>query len=104
MSESNTVHVLYPRKEDATFDIDYYLKTHMPLAYKTWNSFGFTSYKVTKYPDDAPYSYGVTMEWEDMERFAKALQAEGTKAVMDDVKNYSDVQPIILSGEVVGSG
>lgn len=41
------ISVLYPRK--ASFDMDYYLKTHMPLAAKSWKAHGLKKYTVTQY-------------------------------------------------------
>lgn len=35
--------VVYPAKEGAKFDMDYYLKSHMPLVEKTWKSYGLKS-------------------------------------------------------------
>lgn len=40
------VSVLYPRK--ATFDMKYYLATHMPLVKKHWAQHGLTKYTVTQ--------------------------------------------------------
>jgi quinol monooxygenase YgiN len=57
-----------------------------------------------KYGEDSPYMYGVITEWKDEDKFQEALKAEATKAIMDDVPNYTDGHPIIAKGEVVGSG
>ncbi|KAF2679280.1 hypothetical protein K458DRAFT_422323 [Lentithecium fluviatile CBS 122367] len=105
MSKSATVTVLYPRESNATFDLDYYLSTHMPLVYKHWNKFGLKTYKVTKFNDDAPYTYGVAMDWGSADGFGKALQQDdSTKEIMDDIENFSSVKPVIAAGKVVGTG
>lgn len=39
------VTVLYPQGK---FDLDYYLKTHMPLVESTWAPKGLTDWKVAK--------------------------------------------------------
>jgi uncharacterized protein (TIGR02118 family) len=98
-----TVTVLYPRQSDGHFDVDYYLKTHMPLAQKHWSPYGFTSYKVTKFGDDAPYVYGVAMDFESMESFQKAMASEESKEILDDVKNFSNLKPTFVAGEVIGT-
>jgi uncharacterized protein (TIGR02118 family) len=98
-----TVTVLYPRESDGHFDADYYLKTHMPLAQKNWAPYGFTSYKVIKFGDDAPYVYGVAMDFESMEGVQKAMASDKTKEIMDDVVNYSNLKPTIVAGEVIGT-
>lgn len=40
------VSVLYPR--DATFNMEYYLATHMPLVKKSWTRYGLKKYIVTQ--------------------------------------------------------
>jgi uncharacterized protein (TIGR02118 family) len=104
MAPGATVTVLYPAQEGATFNLDYYLKTHMPLAQKHWTKYGLKSYKVTKFSTpDSVYSHGVYMEFEDYEGFQKAVQSPETKEVMGDVENFSNVKPVIVAGEVVGT-
>jgi uncharacterized protein (TIGR02118 family) len=103
MSGANVI-VLYPRKEGSTFDKEYYLKTHMPLAMKHWEKHGLKSYAVTELNDDSPYSYTVVIEFDSHEGFGKASQDPGTKEVMDDVTNFSSEKPIIIHGGVIGRG
>lgn len=101
---SGSVVVVYPRKDGATFDKDYYLKTHMPLVKKHWTTHGLKSYTVMELNADGPYTIGVTMEFETPEGFGAAAQDPNTKEVLDDVKNFSSESPIILHGSVIGSG
>jgi uncharacterized protein (TIGR02118 family) len=98
-----TATVLYARKEGGKFDADYYLKTHMPLAWDSWKEFGFLSYKVTKFSDESPFMYGTTMEFESMEGFGRAFKSEKTQAVLDDVPKFTNLEPTIAAGEVIGT-
>ena len=41
------ISVLYPRA--ATFNMEYYLATHMPLVKKSWAQYGLKKYTVTQY-------------------------------------------------------
>lgn len=96
-----TVTVLYPAQEGYTFDMDYYLKKHMPLVTEKWGSFGLKSYYVTDLRSEKQdYTVQATMIWENLEGFAKAGEAHGPE-VMGDVKNFSNVQPIVIRGAVV---
>jgi uncharacterized protein (TIGR02118 family) len=97
------VQILYPRTESSTFDLDYYTSKHMPLVGKKWSEFGLKSWSVTKFGDDAPYTYGGYLEWESLEAFAKAMQSPETKEIMADIDNYSNVKPTLISGEIVAS-
>jgi len=97
-----TAIVLYPRKEGSTFNKEYYLKTHMPLAMKNWKDHGLKSYAVSELNADGPYAISTVMEFDSPESVGKALQSEGTKEVMEDVKNFSSETPILVHGNVVG--
>jgi uncharacterized protein (TIGR02118 family) len=94
--------VVYPRNKDSKFDKEYYLATHMPLVEKHWKKHGLKSYAVTELNADGPYSYSVVMEFESYEGFGAAGADPNTKEVMDDVKNFSNEQPIIVHGAVIG--
>lgn len=93
--------VLYP--QDAKFDMDYYLSSHMPLVQKLWGPAGLKSWKVIKYPEDQPYSVQATLEWGDFEDFVKASQGAQTAEILGDVKNFCDKDPILMPGQVLGS-
>jgi uncharacterized protein (TIGR02118 family) len=96
---------MYPRKDGATFNMDYYLSTHMPLVAKHWKKYGLKSYAVTQLSPDAPYSVSAVMEWEkSSEAFGKALKDDGTKEIMGDVANFSSEAPVLIAGDVVGRG
>ncbi|KAF2442188.1 ethyl tert-butyl ether degradation EthD [Karstenula rhodostoma CBS 690.94] len=77
------ISVLYPRK--ATFDLDYYLATHMPLAAKHWTPYGLRKYTVTQYDDpESPYSIGAVLEFDSLDAF----------------KKFSNEHPTIIAGEI----
>lgn len=96
--------VLYPRKDGATFNKDYYLATHMPLVKKHWEKHGLSSYKVSELNADGPYSFVVVMQFESYEGFGAAGADPGSKEIMDDVANFSSEAPVVLHGGVIGSG
>lgn len=96
--------VLYPRKDGSTFDLDYYHATHMPLVKETWSPHGLKSFSVVQLSPDNPYSVAATLEFESQEHLGKALAVDGTKKVMDDVKNFSSEQPVIVAGNVTLRG
>lgn len=96
-----TVTVVYP--QGAKFDMDYYLKTHMPLVQKRWSSYGLQSWKVLKFGDDTPYCVQATLEFDSMDSFQKAASGEEAKEVLGDIPNFSDKEPAIMPGEIVGT-
>ena len=82
---------------------DYYLKTHMPLVQSKWGPYGLKSWKVIQFQGDSPYSVQATLEWGSMDDFNKALGGAETKEVMDDVPNFCDKGPTIMTGDVTGT-
>jgi uncharacterized protein (TIGR02118 family) len=101
---SASVLILYPRKDTSTFDADYYLNKHMPLAKSHWAKHGLKSYTVTELSGDGPYAYSTVAEFESMEAFGRAVQDPGTKEIMEDVKNFSSEQAVLVHGAVIGRG
>ncbi|USP72730.1 acetyltransferase, GNAT family [Curvularia clavata] len=101
MSSSNTsVVVLYPRTSKSTFDLDYYISTHMPLAAKAWKKYGLETWRVAELDENAPYSIHLLMVWADREGFNNALQDPATQEIMADVKNFSNETPIFIPGNI----
>jgi uncharacterized protein (TIGR02118 family) len=97
--------VLYP--PDATFNLDYYLKSHMPLVSAKWTAFGLQDWKVVQFeagPDGSkPYSIAAVLTWDSLDSVPKALASDEGKGILDDVANFSDKGPIFLVGNVVGA-
>lgn len=96
-----TVTVLYPAKEGATFDMDYYKAKHMPLVAKRWGPFGLKDFQVTDLRSAAqPYTVQATLHWDTVDGFAKAAAEHGPE-IMGDVTNFSSEQPVIVQGPIV---
>ncbi|KAL2428768.1 hypothetical protein ABEF95_006923 [Exophiala dermatitidis] len=99
--------VLYPADADATFDMDYYLKTHMPLVSEKWGPYGLKDWKVVQFaagPDGSkPYSVMALLTWDSVESIAKALNSEAAGVVLGDVQNFSNKPPTFLTGDIVGA-
>ena len=89
--------VFYPRTEGATFDHDYYAGSHVPLAAKTW---GGVPYQIDK-GVDGPYVAGVHFRFESLEALQAAMGAAGTGEVVADVANYTSIQPVMQTSEIV---
>ena len=99
-SNGAQVVVLYPRKDGAKFDLDYYHATHMPLVKKTWTQHGLKSFNVIQFSPENQYSIAAILDFESKEHIGKALAEPNTKEVMDEVPKFSSEQPTFLSGNV----
>lgn len=75
----------------------------MPLVQKHWTQYGLKSWKVLKFGDDSPYAVQATLEWGSLDDFKKAATSDSAKEVLGDVPNFSNKDPVLMSGEVVGT-
>ena len=101
------VSISYPRKDDARFDLDYYINTHMPLVTKLYGDYGLFDWHVdkgislsSKVPSNnvvVCYSY-----FDTLDHVKAAFKKEGTK-VMQDVPHFTDIEPVIDFGQIHGS-
>jgi uncharacterized protein (TIGR02118 family) len=89
--------VYYPTSEGATFDHDYYRDKHVPLCVKTW---GLSGAEIDK-GLDGPYVAAVHFKFDSMEALQAAMGAAGTGDVMADVPNYTTIQPVLQTSEIV---
>ena len=98
--------VLYPNEEDATFNMDYYLSTHMPLVSEHWQKHGLKGWRVVQFqtgPDGnkPPYSVQATLLFDGPEDLQKALGSAEAATVFGDVPNFSNKSPVFLAGGVL---
>ncbi|KIX95932.1 uncharacterized protein Z520_08187 [Fonsecaea multimorphosa CBS 102226] len=98
--------VLYPNEEDTKFDMDYYLKTHMPLVMENFKKHGLKKWEVLEYKpglDGAKplYIASATMIWDKPEDMGAALTSEDAKPVFGDIQNFTNKQPVFLAGDLV---
>jgi len=89
--------VLYPTTEGATFDHDYYRDSHVPLALRTW---GLDHAEIDK-GVDGPYVAAVHFTFDSLEAMGAAMGVEGTADVIADVANYTSIQPVMQTSEIV---
>ncbi|KAF2104777.1 hypothetical protein NA57DRAFT_70983 [Rhizodiscina lignyota] len=100
------VSVIYPKDSDSTFDMDYYLKTHMPLVAKSWGQYGFQQYQVIQYnpnPVDSSepvFSVKCDLTFKDAASYKKALESPEAGDVFGDVPKFSNKGPHLVAGDV----
>lgn len=99
-----SLQVLYPASDEAVFDYDYYLETHLPLIEEHWGDLIETfeaSRGLAGGPDvPPPYLLIATITFADQEALETAMGEKGS-AIIDDVANFTNVRPQILVGEVL---
>jgi uncharacterized protein (TIGR02118 family) len=90
------VSVIYQLSSGQTFDVDYYMKSHIPLVHARWDSAGLKGLQVlhgTGSPAGAaPAKLICLLEFDTLESFQAAVEKHGAE-VMGDVPNFTDAQP-----------
>lgn len=99
------VSVMYPNKEGARFDHQYYRDKHMPLVKARMGDY-CKYYTVDKglggvVPGSAPTYVGMCHIFCDsVEAFEKGFGPSAAE-IMDDIPRYTDLTPVIQISEVV---
>ena len=99
------VSVMYPYTEGARFDYDYYRDKHMPMV-KARMGEACRSYTIDRglaggAPGSKPAYVGMCHIFCDSpEAFQAAFMPHG-KEIMGDIKNYTDIAPVMQVSEVV---
>jgi uncharacterized protein (TIGR02118 family) len=94
----NSVMILYPKTEDSTFDIDYYVSTHMPL-YASAVGDACHGWGVSTAHGDKYHAVSWMMV-ESMDALAARMKEHGGP-VMADIKNFTNVRAEMITGDVV---
>ena len=98
------VSVLYPHKEGAKFDLDYYCKRHMALVQQ---KLGTACKRIAveaglsgATPGSRPLYIAMGHLYLDSVEAFQAAFAPHAKEIMADIPNYTDIQPIIQISDV----
>ena len=99
-----SVCVIYPRTERSRFDMDYYVKKHMPMTMKSLGSAlkGVTveAGATGAEPGSPPANAAVCrLLFDSVEAFLAAFGPNAAK-IQGDIPNYTDVAPVIQINEV----
>jgi len=98
------VAILYPNGEDKTFDMDYYEKKHMPMVAGLLGK-NLKFYEIDKgiagrTPNDkVPFVAIGYFYISDVAEYNKAI-AQNRDAVINDFKNYTNIQPVVQISEI----
>ena len=97
--------VLYPSGDGKTFDMDYYINKHVPMAAGFLGDAmkGLTVEKgLAGIAPDLPVPYVAVANsyFDSIQAFQTAFAAVPA-ALMDDVSNYTNIEPITLISEVM---
>ena len=99
------VSVMYPNIPGARFDHDYYRNRHMPLIQRRMGK-GLRYYTIDKglsggTPDAPPTYVGMCHVFCDSVEDFQAGFGPHAQEILGDIKNYTDLQPVLQFSEVV---
>ena len=103
-----SINILYPSGEGKTFDMDYYIKSHISMVHELLDDEGMTSVEVDKglasmqEGEPAPFLCIAKLHFTSIEKFQAALGKHGD-ALMADIPNFTNTQPQIQVSEAVAS-
>ena len=95
-----TVSVVYPRSPGATFDYEYYRTKHLRLVGERWADAGLVAGEAllgaaTPNASEAPFFAIGILHFESADALKAALNGQHAAEVIGDIRNFTDVQPII---------
>ena len=96
--------VLYPNKEGGTFDINYYLNTHIPIVAKLLGEAikGATVEEglSSAAPNfNAPFLAIGNLYFESMESYQNSF-GQNAPEIMADLPNFTDLEPVVQISSV----
>lgn len=94
------ISVLYPVTSGDTFDMDYYLNSHVPLVKRLLEPMGLRETRILSAGSDAAYPVIAELSFDDLDSLNAALAAHGPET-QADIPNFTDVTPIIQISEVM---
>ncbi|MGA8180324.1 MAG: EthD family reductase [Desulfobacterales bacterium] len=99
------VSILYPQKEGARFDHDYYARKHIPFVRATLGPFGLVRAEVDKGIAGGPGELSLLVAaahliFDSLDQFQEAFASVGDQ-LMADVPNYTDIVPRVQFSEMV---
>lgn len=96
--------ILYPNSEGAFFDFDYYLNKHIPLSEEINGAKLQIQKGIASVEGQAPPFVCIArLPVESQEKFIETITTRG-RVLIDDMPNYTNIQPILQFDEVVRTG
>lgn len=98
------VTVFYPNKEGKEFDMDYYINSHIPMVQEKLGDAlkgGNVDQGLAGGTPDSPATYIAMghLLFDSVEEFQSSFGPHA-EAIMADIPNYTDIQPVIQVSEV----
>lgn len=98
------VSVIYQLQAGQDFNLDYYMKTHIPMVQKLFGPLGLNKVQVLHGvgapSGPAPAKVIALLDFQSADAFKKAIDTHGP-AVMGDIANFTQCTPSLQFNEVL---
>jgi uncharacterized protein (TIGR02118 family) len=102
-SSQVVVTYLYPRTSTSHFDLSYYLTHHIPTCKRLWEPLGLKAAYVGEIDNDKQdYAVQTMLIWRDRGSWDETSTGPTVQQLVDDVKNFTDVTPVMIVSKIVG--
>lgn len=94
------ISVLYPVAADDSFDMDYYIQSHVPLVQRLLEPMGLRETRILRAAPDAAFPVIAELSFDDQASLDAALAAHGPET-QADIPNFTNVVPVIQVSEQI---
>jgi len=94
------VTVLYPNKDGAKFDFDYYMKKHIPMVSGLFGQGIDVQKGFSPMGSSVPFVCSARIRIDSVEHFQTVMEQHGRR-ILADISNYTNIEPIIQIDEVL---
>ena len=98
--------IMYPAKEGTQFDMDYYLRSHMPMVQARLTPLGLKGVSAERgisagtSGSPPPYHCMGHLLFESVEAYLSGMKAHG-KELVTDIPKFTNSSPVIQVSEIV---
>jgi uncharacterized protein (TIGR02118 family) len=96
---------LYPTKGMTHFDMDYYLKQHVPMTKALWGPLGMSDCIPCGITDENKEGSGFAVKvitfWENLKSWDTAKMGKAAKELAADLDKFTNVRPVTVVGQVL---
>ena len=97
-----SLNVVYPNREGARFDVNYYRASHIPLAMKVMKAEKVLLIEgVANANAPAPYAMIAHFQFASLDALRTAVADPAMAEVRADVAKFTDITPTVMIGKTV---
>ena len=100
------VSILYPNKEGTHFNMDYYVRTHMPLVQSRLNPMGLKGIGIERGVNGgsagspAPYHCMGHLLFDTLDAYQTGMKTHGME-LAGDIRNFTNTAPVFQISEII---